>query len=95
MTFGAHPRTHKQTHLDELLVVLLVAVVSEDASDGLPLVQGLCGLPQATGKAVSCQGLLEDLLDGLLEVHGGCGCGDSSGGGHGGIIYFDVRHVVK
>ena len=79
------------SHLDEFLVVFLVAVFGEDTSDGLSLVQSLGGLPQAPGKTVVDQGLLEHLLDGLLDVHGSSGGGCGSGG-HGGIISFDVRH---
>ncbi len=52
----------------------------------------LCGLPEATGEAVVDERVLEDLLDGGVDVHG---AGRSRGGcGHGNItpISFDVRH---
>ena len=42
---------------DELLVHWLVTVLSQDTQEGLPLVQGLGGLPQATGKTISDQSL--------------------------------------
>ena len=55
------PKTANCTHLaegsDQLLVHGLVAVLGEDAQQGLPLVQGLGGLPQSAGKTVSDQSL--------------------------------------
>merc|ERR1719411_1360195 len=70
---------------DELLVHRLVTVLGEDAEQRLPLVQGLLGLPEAAGKAISDQGLLEDLLEGQVNVHGA----DISGGG-GWNISFNI-----
>ena len=49
--------SHLAESSDQLLVHRLVAVLSEDAEQGLPLVQGLGGLPQATGKTISDQSL--------------------------------------
>merc|ERR1719189_1518327 len=74
---------------DQLLVHRLVAVLSEDAEQGLPLVKGLGGLPQATGKTISDQSLLEHLLDRLVDTHGAGGL-DGRGARH---ISFNIRHV--
>ena len=73
---------------DELLVLGLVTVLGEDAEQRLPLVQGLLGLPEAAGEAVSDQRLLEDLLEGRVNVHG---AGISGGGGWN--ISFNIAHV--
>ena len=73
---------------DQLLVLGLVTVLGEDAEQSLPLVQGLLGLPEAAGEAISDQGLLEDLLEGRVNVHGA----DISGGG-GWNISFNIAHV--
>merc|ERR1719384_2590376 len=74
---------------DQLLVHGLVAVLSEDAEQGLPLVQGLCSLPQSAGKTISDQSLLEHLLDCLIDAHG-AGCLNGRGARH---ISFNIRHV--
>ena len=42
---------------DQLLVHGLIAVLGEDAEQGLPFVQSLSGLPQSTGKTISDQSL--------------------------------------
>ncbi len=57
LTLGCKPNSHLAESSDQLLVHRLVAVLSEDAEQGLPLVQGLGGLPQATGKTISDQSL--------------------------------------
>ena len=63
-------RTKDSLHLaessDHLLVHRLVAVLSEDAEQGLPLVQGLGGLPQATGKTISDQSLEKLTISGVI-----------------------------
>ena len=47
---------------NQFLVHGLVAVLGEDAEQGLPLVQGLGGLPQSAGKTISNQSLeIEDV----------------------------------
>ena len=51
---------------DELLVHGLVAVLGEDAEQGLPLVQGLGSLPQATGKTISDQSLEKLTISGVI-----------------------------
>merc|ERR550525_916535 len=57
--------------LDQLLVSGLVAIFSQDAQDGLPLVQGLGSLMKTTMKTVMDQSGLEDLpksgLQGLAQ----------------------------
>ena len=56
---------------DELLVHGLVAVLGEDAEQGLPLVQGLGSLPQSAGKTISDQSLeIEDVLTKGIEHFG-------------------------
>ena len=60
---------------DELLVHRLVTVLSQDTEEGLPLVQGLGGLPHATGETVGDESLLQNLLDGGVDVHGPGGGG--------------------
>ena len=92
---------HVAVHLDEgdavlhaqrrhqLLVLRLVAVLGQDTQQRLTLVQRLGGLADAAGEAVSDQGLLEDLLQGRVNVHGATG-------GHGGLgwnISFNIAHV--
>ena len=60
---------------DELLVHGLVAVLGEDAEQGLPLVQGLGSLPQSASKTISDQSLeIEDVLTKGIE-HIGWGVG--------------------
>ena len=65
----------KNSHLaesgDELLVHGLVAVLGEDAEQGLPLVQGLGSLPQSAGKTISDQSLeIEDVSTKGIEDFG-------------------------
>ena len=48
---------------DQLLVHGLVAVLGEDAEQGLPLVQSLGSLPQPSGKTVGNQSLKGILLN--------------------------------
>jgi hypothetical protein len=48
--------------LDQFLVHGLVAIVSQDAEEGLTLVQSLGGLVEAAGKTVVNEGSLQDLL---------------------------------
>merc|ERR1719391_1020572 len=52
-----------------------------------PLAQGLGGLPHTTGQAVGYESLLEDLLDGGVDVHG---TGGRGGGWN--VISLIVRH---
>ncbi len=56
--------------LDQFLVHGLIAVVGEDAEQGLALVQSLGGLVKTPGKTVMDEGSLQDLLDGRVDVHG-------------------------
>ena len=72
---------------DELLVHWLVTVLGQDAEESLPLVQSLGGLPHTARKSVSDERLLEDLLDGGVDVHGAGG-----GGGGWNVISLIVRH---
>merc|ERR1719232_1541252 len=72
---------------DELLVHWFITVLSEDTKQSLSLVQGLGSLPDTPGEAVSDQGLLEDLLDGGVDIHGA-----GHGGGGWNIISLSVRH---
>ena len=72
---------------DQLLVHGLVAVLGQDTEQCLPFVQGLGGLPDTTGKAVSNESLLEDLLDGGVDVHGS-GWDDSGWD----FISLNIRH---
>jgi len=55
--------------LDELDVLALGARLVEDAEVGLALVEGLGALAEAAGEAVVDEGLLEDLLEGVLDRH--------------------------
>jgi hypothetical protein len=48
--------------LDQFLVHGLVAVVGQDAEEGLTLVQSLGGLVEAAGKTVVNESSLQDLL---------------------------------
>merc|ERR1719284_350399 len=72
---------------DELLVHGFITVLGENAEQSLSLVQGLGGLTDTPGEAVSDQGLLEDLLDGGVDIHGA-----GHGGGGWNIISLSVRH---
>merc|ERR1711997_697841 len=78
--------------LDQLLVSGLVAIFSQDAQDGLPLVQGLGSLM----KTVMDQSGLEDFPKSGLQVHTTCsevigGCSNGSDCcGHG--LIFTVGH---
>merc|ERR1719192_713897 len=62
------------------------AVLHAESRDEL-LVHGLGGLPHTTGQAVSDESLLQNLLDGGVDVHGPGG-----GGGGWNIISLIVRH---
>jgi len=53
--------------LNELGVVGLVAVLGQDAEEGLALVEDLDGLAKTLGHTVVENGLLEDLLEGILD----------------------------
>ena len=72
---------------DELLVHWFVTILGEDTEQSLSLVQSLGGLPDTPGEAVSDQGLLEDLLDGGVDIHG-----PGYGGGGWNIISLSIRH---
>merc|ERR1719412_2464598 len=72
---------------DQLLVHRLVTVLSQDAEEGLSLVQSLGSLPHTAGESVSDQSLLQHLLDGGVDVHGAGG-----GGGGWNVISLIVRH---
>ena len=73
---------------DQLLVLGLVTILGQDAEQRLSLVQGLLGLAEAAGKAISDQRLLEHLLEGRVNVHG-AGIGDNGGWN----ISFNIAHV--
>merc|ERR1719411_1915297 len=73
---------------DQLLVHRLVTVLGKDAEQRLPLVQSLLGLPHSPGEAVGDESLLEDLLDGGVDVHGPGG-----GGGARNVISLNIRHI--
>merc|ERR1711970_578507 len=72
----------------ELLVHRLVTVLGKDTEQSLTLVQGLAGLTESASKAISYQCLLEDFLDGSVNVHGA-----TCHGGSGGDISFNITHV--
>lgn len=55
--------------LDQLDVVGLVAVLGKNAENGLTLVKDLDGLAETAGDSVVENGLLEDLLEGILNAH--------------------------
>merc|ERR1719499_1316661 len=73
---------------DQLLVHRLVAVLGKDAEQRLPLVKSLLGLPHSPGEAVGDESLLEDLLDGGVDVNGPGG-----GGGTRNVISLNIRHI--
>merc|ERR1711994_555967 len=75
---------------DQLLVHGLVAVLGEDAEQGLPLVQSLGSLPQTSGETVGNQSLLEHLLDCLIDAHWAGGLN----GGSARHISFNIGHVA-
>ena len=72
---------------DQLLVHRLITVLGQDTEESLSLVQSLGGLPHTSGQAVSDESLLEDLLDGGVDVHG---TGGRGGGWN--VISLIVRH---
>ncbi|GIL59634.1 hypothetical protein Vafri_14369, partial [Volvox africanus] len=61
--------------LDQLLVIGLVAVLSQDAQLSLTLLNGPASLVQATAQAVVRQGLLQNHLHSGVDVHGLAGGG--------------------
>ena len=73
--------------LDELEVLGLVAGLDEDAKVGLATVEGLGALTQTTGETVVDQGLLENLLESILNRHGALG-------GGGGLGLLDLLNVL-
>ena len=80
--------------LDELEVLGLVARLDENAKVGLAAVERLGALAQTTGKTVVDKGLLQDLLESVLDGHGALG-----GGSVGDLDlldllgnFLDVRH---
>merc|ERR1719348_932433 len=73
---------------NQLLVHGLVAVFGKNAQEGLAFVQGLGSLAESAGKSISDEGLLEDFLDGGVNVHGPAGRGGSRGD-----ISFNITHV--
>merc|ERR1719495_888067 len=73
---------------DEPMYKKLVTALCMDAKQSLALVQGLGGLTESASKAISYQCLLEDFLDGSVNVHGPAGHG-----GSGGDISFNITHV--
>ena len=92
---------------DQLLVHWLITVLGQDAEQGLPLVQGLGGLPHTSGQTVSnqslslvkCYKLQSWLLIScchLLEhfLDGGVDIHGAGGDGGGGwnIISLNIRH---
>jgi len=76
--------------LDQLLVVGLVAVLGEDAELRLALLDGARRLVEAAGEAVVREGLLEDELDGGVDVHGLAGGGGGGLHHHGGGLLSAV-----
>ena len=74
--------------LDELEVLGLVAGLDEDAKVGLTPVKGLGTLTETASKTVVDEGLLEDLLESLLDGHG------ALGGGGGGLGDLDLLNVL-
>merc|ERR1719347_1280713 len=76
---------------DKFLVHRFVTVLCKDAEKSLPLIESLGGLSHAQGQPVGDQGLLQDLLDGRVDVH----CSTSGHGGGRGNISFNIRHVVS
>merc|ERR1719182_13759 len=78
--------------LDELLVVVLVAVLGQDDELAVAALDGLAALVEAAGQLVVRQGLLQHHLQGRHQVHGLAG----GGGLHlGGSLNLAVRHRVK
>merc|ERR1719192_44667 len=75
---------------DQLLIHGLVAILGEDAKQGLPLVQSLGSLPQPSGETVGNQSLLEHLLDCLIDAHWASGL-NGGGARH---ISFNIGHVA-
>lgn len=77
--------------------------LDQDTQVSLPLVQSLGTLPQTTGEPVIDEGVLQDLLESVLDGHGTLGGGgdldivhdDFFGGGSGGGVGTSVRHFVK
>jgi len=63
---------------DQLLVHGLVAVLGQDAQQRLTLVKRLGSLTDTAGETVGDESLLQDLLDGGVDVHGAGGGGCSS-----------------
>merc|ERR1740128_1249514 len=72
---------------DKLLVHGLVAVLSQDTQKCLPFVQGLGGLPHTTGQAISNKSLLQNLLNGSVNIHWA-----RWSGGRRNIISLNIRH---
>ena len=61
--------------LDELEVLGLVAGLDKNAKVGLAAVEGLGALTETASKTVVDKGLLEDLLESVLDGHGALGGG--------------------
>jgi len=74
--------------LDETHVVGLVAVLGQDAADGITTLKSADGLVETASKTITVLGVLEGLLDGSLDgVALGC-----DGGGWDGSGRFSIRH---
>merc|ERR1719452_364917 len=66
----------------QLLVGGLVTVLSNDTQ------QGLDSLPETSDKSIRDQGLLQNLLEGRVNIHGSSHSGDSRWN-----ISFNITHV--
>lgn len=55
--------------LDQLLVLLVVAILGKDAKASISAVKGLHGLVKTTAKTVEDKRLLEDQLEGVNDAH--------------------------
>merc|ERR1712106_2046 len=72
----------------ELLVHWLITVLSKDAEEGLTFVQSLGCFAKTASKSIGNECLLEDLLDGGVNVHWPAGHW-----GSGRDISFNITHV--
>jgi len=78
--------------LDQLDVVSFVAVLGQEADDGISSLKSSDGLVQTSGEGVLEVTLFEDFLDGSLDGETGGGDDWGSGGGWGN---FSFRHLVS
>merc|ERR1719457_134 len=75
---------------DKLLIAWLITVLAQDAQRSLTLVKSLSTLAQTTAQAIGNKSLLENLLNGGIDIHRS---GRSRSGGGSNIISLYIRHV--